>query len=57
MTEHPFRLGINKNPITHNLYSESWNEGIIAPSSPRILITEDGKYITTEDGKYITTEN
>lgn len=51
------RIGPVYSPITNSLFNMDLQEGVIAPGSPKFLITEDEKYITTEDGTFITTEN
>lgn len=56
MSQHPFTISITANPITHSLYSESWNEGLIAPGTPKLLLTENFLNIQTEDFNYIETE-
>ncbi len=54
MRSHNF---LKESPLTFTPFIGHYNDAVIAPGSPRFLITEDGKYITTEDGKYIVTEN
>ncbi len=53
-----FPIGVaSNNPLVKSVYNADYDEGVVAPGSPRFLITEDGRYITTEDGRFIVTEN
>jgi hypothetical protein len=56
MFNNRIKQGVIDNPLTHNPYSEEFNDHIIAPGEPEFITTEDRVKIITESGQFLITE-